>query len=275
MNEKLDSLLQEYQRHDNEIGKTLGSPADIEDISLCNEFYGHETPKEIVGLYMWRNGQSMEYKTPFCFRDLKFMPLADVESAYRAIVETYGEDDFWGVEIKKCFPFAECEGAFLCLDPESGKIVQISEGVDIFFNSFELMIDTCIEWVSQKGYNPFDEIPNESEVWEKHNPGLEIYLSDEDAYVPEDYLGGGDYPKSISGKVSHALTSKFEKGVAVLALEEYPFAQIICDLSLDILDEDNVDSIISVSLDLKVDKFIEDDGVWDGRFYVQSGVVGV
>lgn len=176
--DKLNELLTAYSKHSKSIEDELYPGLSIDEIKNQTNWFPYDVPEAIYDLYSWKSGQKIQTETPFMFRDMQIIDLNTAKTNYECFVKSYGQDNDWIVDVKRCFPFAECEGAHLTICSD-GKfpIVSIFEGVDIFFNSFESMLDTCIEWVNQDNFEYFDEIPNEHSIWKKHNPGLEIFAN--------------------------------------------------------------------------------------------------
>lgn len=84
--------------------------------------------------------------------------------------------------LEHSFPFAAFNGAWLVL-PCKGQnldrrlarpVISVLEGIDVHFYSLQLMVDTCVEWMSHPQYDPHDHLPEdvEMEIWRRHNPGI-------------------------------------------------------------------------------------------------------
>lgn len=170
---KLNELLDEYAVHAPNIRAELNAGLASEYIFEKTKWFPYELPSEILALYKWRDGQNLDTKTPFTFRDLQFVEIEKAQKNYESLISAYGQYDDCGIEVEKCFPFAECMGALLtiCCDGKF-KIVNLFEGVEVYFVSFESMLNTCIDWVSQKKFKFFNDIPNEEKIWSKHNPSI-------------------------------------------------------------------------------------------------------
>lgn len=142
-------------------------------------------PEELYTLYQWRNGTHPDCNFSL-FRDQLFLPLEEALKGYDEIihycveyVEELGNIDF-GVDLRRCFPFAGFEGSYYVLvcyptETEQRPIFGIFEGVERYFLSFELMLDTCIAWCQQGVIQDYGiELPQglELEIWKQYNPGV-------------------------------------------------------------------------------------------------------
>lgn len=146
-------------------------------------------PEEIYELYQWRNGCKRDISStecPFLFRDHKLLSLDEALAEYDELVECYTYESYendirdYGVDFKFCFPFAGFEGSLYTIacgrqyvtERSQHPIIEIFEGEGLLFYTFSSMLDTCIEWVQHPSYTEYGTPLNETEVWEKHNPGI-------------------------------------------------------------------------------------------------------
>ncbi len=142
-------------------------------------------PAELVALYGWREGQAREpwdERYPFWFRDYGFSSIVRAEQEYRSMMASYGTNPQDHEFLKHSFPFAAFNGGWLVLpckarhpnDPSQRSVVSVMQGVTVFFYSMELMVETCLDWVSNAAYAGNDHLPRaiELEIWKKHNPGI-------------------------------------------------------------------------------------------------------
>lgn len=176
---KLDDLLTGYSKCGDSIKESMLPGLSREEIKEKLSWFPYPIPEEVFELYEWHSGQDENAEIPFYFRDIQFIDIEFVKEVYELTLEAY-DDEFAdineSIDIKACLPFADSSGSVLTVYCDgSGKIVNIFEGIDAYFLSFEKMLDTCIEWVSQEGFDPFEEIPNEIDIWKKHNPTLEMF----------------------------------------------------------------------------------------------------
>jgi hypothetical protein len=150
-----------------------------------------ELPEEIVELYGWHDGQQDDAEFEpgsFVFRDNTFISLDRAVGEYGTMLRAYREPMAGidvGFDLEGSFPFATYEGSYhviVCgphrLDsPSPRPIVNVYQGIDLFFHSFESMLRTCIDWVrhpqwstEKGGLGAEDDI--EREIWLRHNPGV-------------------------------------------------------------------------------------------------------
>jgi hypothetical protein len=159
--------------------------SEIEDKTVHLPF---QLPEEIYELYQWRNGLRTdipENESPFLFRDQYLLSLDEALTNYEELLQGLSDESSenqirgYGVDLKFCFPFAGFEGSLYLIacgrqymtDKSQHPIIQVFEDISLFFYTFSSMLDTCIEWVQHPDYTEYD-IQNDSETWEKHNPGI-------------------------------------------------------------------------------------------------------
>ena len=116
---------------------------------------------------------------------MSFCSLARAEDEYASILSSYGWIPGRRGLLKYAFPFAEFNGGWYVM-PALGHpfnlslacpIISVFEGIDVYYYSLELMVNTCIEWVSHPEYSADGSLPHEIEleIWRKHNPGIFVY----------------------------------------------------------------------------------------------------
>ncbi len=141
-------------------------------------------PEEIYELYQWRNGCDHNF-APSLFRDQKLLTLDDALKEYEYLIEGYiyesDEDDIdiYQVDLKSCFPFAGFDGSIYTIscgkqyftDKSKLPIISVFEGIDLYFYTFDSMLDTCIEWVQHPSYRKYYAPLNQTEAWEKNQYG--------------------------------------------------------------------------------------------------------
>lgn len=177
---KLNTLIDLTRSQDPEVINLLPGLTSAQ-IARKTQDLPFELPEEIYQLYQWRNGLS-EGRNPFLFGDHCLSNLDETLETYHMLWEAYSdlvEDYNHIIDWQKCFPFADFEGSYLLLvcgdhmfkDRYPNPIICMFEGIDIYFVSFDKMLDTCIEW-SQQLFDKYGTPNNRLEIWKKHNPGV-------------------------------------------------------------------------------------------------------
>jgi hypothetical protein len=181
----LDALVYAYESNGLRVSKSLLPPLSQSDLEKQCSWFPGELPQEIISLYSWRGGQEQEAwdeEFPFWFRDNSFCSIDRAKREYKSMMETYGAYPEDHELLKFSFPFAAFNGGYYVL-PTKGQpfstnlkspIVSVLQGIDIHYYSMELMVSTCIDWVSHDKYQADHSLPEdiEMEIWEKHNPGI-------------------------------------------------------------------------------------------------------
>lgn len=183
---KLDKLLRLYEEKHYSLAKSLKPGLSEEEIKKKCTWFPVGLSKELLEIYTWRNGQigdPSEEKYPFWFRDNAFCSIERAKEAYDNIVKVYAEDNIPerdGVDLLKCFPFAEFNGECYLLPCSSQSMDNkhmrpvINQNGEIYYYSIDAMLDTVIDWVKCPEYKMFESLPEEIElkIWRKHNPGI-------------------------------------------------------------------------------------------------------
>ena len=100
------------------------------------------------------------------------------------MMASYGTfPDFYEL-LASSFPFAAFNGGWLVLPCKrqtldkrlQRPVISVFQGIDVYFYSLQLMVDTCVDWVSHPLYDPKEAagFPEalEMEIWRRHNPGI-------------------------------------------------------------------------------------------------------
>ena len=143
-------------------------------------------PESAIQLYEWADGHvdNEAHDNVIFFRDNTFISLSWAVNEYFQMQSTYGGSEasieLTGVEIERCFPISVNNGAWdtvVCgrhthdqrLD---NPIVQVFQGYDLYYNSVETMLRTCIAWVNSPEWRRFHGLPQviEQEIWARENP---------------------------------------------------------------------------------------------------------
>ena len=181
----LDNLLNAYESKGMHVSDSLLPPlSKSELIKRCSWFPG-ELPPEIISLYSWRAGQekdAWEAEFPFWFRDNSFCSVERAEHEYESMMESYGIYPEDHELLKYSFPFAAFDGSWYVF-PTKGQpfssslkapIINVLEGIEVYYFSIETMVLTCLDWVGHEKYDADGSLPEnvEREIWQKHNPGV-------------------------------------------------------------------------------------------------------
>ena len=168
---QLETLLSERGFPVDELNPGLSREAIAEKVAHLP----YPFPEELYQLYMWKNG-TQAGSALFLFRDQVFssidVALSDLESLQY-------------FEIEDAFPFAAFEGSYYVLPAQAyafnekleRPVVEVFEGVDVYFFSIEHMLDTQIAWIkegihAESDSSGFDRYERELKIWRKHNPGI-------------------------------------------------------------------------------------------------------
>lgn len=149
---------------------------------------GVEAPSALVELYAWRDGQSETAQAShdaFCFRDCPFLDLERALGELELVRRLYppAPDALpLGFELDRVVPFASLMGSTLAVvcgahtlpSPDPHPVVNLFQGIEVFFHSLESMTRTCIDWVRDPRWSPATHLPGDVEhrAWVLHNPGL-------------------------------------------------------------------------------------------------------
>lgn len=175
---KLDKMLAVLKSKRPNIDRDFLPGLSIDEIRKTTRELPFTFPTELEQLYMWRNGTRniwMNSAEPlFIFRDHSFLPLQDAIKERENIVKYYS--------VRDVFPFASNQGSYLVVSGQTfpyGKrferpVINIFQGMTIFFFSLPSMLDTVTEWTERNVHAPYEygsvDAKLEREIWSKHNP---------------------------------------------------------------------------------------------------------
>ena len=181
---KLERLLAAFETRSPGTGANLNAGLAEADIRRLSSWFPLPLPPEVVSLYKWRNGYMAprdSTQLPFTFRDSAFLPMESAQWQYASMMSTYGADSLSKTQLEACFPIAGLDGGWLVVPCRPNlfradlqtPVVSVFQGISVFFFSMEIMVETCIDWVSHPK-NSGLRMPEsvEMEIWDKHNPGL-------------------------------------------------------------------------------------------------------
>jgi hypothetical protein len=185
----LDELRLAMRERGRDVDRHLKPRLSREELLEQTQPLGLTVPEELVELYEWRNGQGEDAEMSqdaLIFRDNKFVDVAGALREYPLIQEYWGppEPDTleFGFDLRESFPFATYMGSSYVLvcgehtlaSPHPHPVVNVFQGVELFFHSLETMLRTCIDWVRHPAWGTDSDLPEdvELEIWLRHNPGL-------------------------------------------------------------------------------------------------------
>ena len=183
---KLNELLIAYSEKGIHLAEKMNPGLLEDDIKERTAWFPVDLCQEIIEMYSWKNGQIDDASTsesPFWFRDNAFCSIENAKVVYESVVKSYAKDNIPerdGIDLLRCFPFAEFDGNCYLLPCSSQSIDTkherpvINQNGEIYYYSIEKMLDTVIEWVKHPDYNQFSPLPDnvELEIWRKHNPNI-------------------------------------------------------------------------------------------------------
>jgi len=175
---KLDKMLAVLKSKRPNIDKDFFPGLSTDEIRKTTSALPFSFPPELEQLYMWRNGtRNILTNTAdplFIFRDHSFLPLQEAIKERENIVKYYSARDV--------FPFASNQGSYLVVSGQAfpyGKrferpVINIFQGITVFFFSLPTMLDTVTEWTERNVHRPYEygrvDAKLEREIWAKYNP---------------------------------------------------------------------------------------------------------
>ena len=185
LHRQLDRLLAAFESRGMHVSQSLLPGLTRAELDMKCGWFPGELVDEIVSLYGWRGGQgkdAWETEYPFWFRDNSFCSIERAEHEYKSMMETYGAYPPDHDMLKYSFPVASFNGGWYVIPTKSHyfnpllkrPVISVHEGVDVYYYSIELMVETCVDWVENENYTADGLYPEELEmrIWRKHNPGI-------------------------------------------------------------------------------------------------------
>lgn len=187
LNISLNNLQKAYEDKGERVTEELLPPLSEDQLRRECSWFPAQLPPQIIALYGWHNGQSSgawNAAHPFWFRDCAFLNIHLAKVAYQDMMSSYGKPEFatFEINLSTCFPFAGFNGGWYVLPCDGQRldsrfpfpIISVCQGVDIYYYSMELMVETCTDWVSQPDYPKTSKKSEETNliIWKKHNPGI-------------------------------------------------------------------------------------------------------
>jgi hypothetical protein len=183
--ELCDDLVTAYEAKGQAVSQNLSPGISESEYARAIGFDIQEIPPAVLKLYQWRNGcADEEAEALFLFRDNCFISADRGKEELNQIRNFYGADIEDRFDLHRVIPIAAFEGSVFAVvtgqhnfGPEfEHPVVSIFEGIDLFFSSIEAMVQTCIAWVAHPDWEPYDALPNDTEleIWQRLNPGVEL-----------------------------------------------------------------------------------------------------
>ena len=183
---QLDALQAAFETKGHQVSASLLPALQEPELRARCSWFPEPLPEELLALYAWRGGQAKDAwdePFPFWFRDCAFVSPERAAQEYASMMASYGQfADVKGL-LASCFPFAAFNGGWLVLPCKrqtldkrlERPVISVFQGIDVHFHSLQLMVDTCVDWVSHPQYDTQDAAlpePLEMEIWRRHNPGI-------------------------------------------------------------------------------------------------------
>ena len=185
---RLEELRMAFEAKGLHVSPSFLPPVDEASLRQRCTWFPAQLPEELITLYAWHEGQSSDAWSddgyPYWFRDCAFSSLKTAESEYKSMMDTYGAHPQDHDLLRCSFPFAAFNGGWLVLPCQEQKldirlkrpVISVMQGIDVWFYSMGLMIDTCIDWVAHPAYGHIGNsaLPEQEEmaIWRRHNPGI-------------------------------------------------------------------------------------------------------
>jgi hypothetical protein len=133
-------------------------------------------------LYTWRNGED-EQCTTSLFDEHHFLPLEVAIQEYNSLVSLYSEpDEDIEIDFNDVFPFAMFMGSYYAIYCGRNQlrglqypILRIFQGVELWFNNMETMIQTIDNWHAHGAYYQKTlDAGLKKHIWSNLNPNLPV-----------------------------------------------------------------------------------------------------
>ena len=179
--ERLEVLADAYALRGYDVRPNLLPGATAGELDEVEAALGVVLPASYRELYLWSAGVVDELGTAPClrFRDESLLPLPRVVQERDRLLEVY--DWFEPVDGRVVAPFASFQGSVLVVACGSQRLTSVVphpvisyfQGIDVHYDSIEATVETCIAWVAQEGWGPYDAAPNEMEIWRRFNAAVQ------------------------------------------------------------------------------------------------------
>lgn len=177
---RLEVLADAFGHHGYDVRSNLLPGATSDELAALEASLEVTLPAAYGELYRWSAGTVDERGTVprLRFRDEGLLPLSRVVEERDLLAEVH--DWFDGVDFGTLAPLAIYEGSVLAVacGPQSltslapHPVIAFFQGIDVYYDSIESMVETAIAWVSQPDWAPYDQAPNEIEIWRQHNRAI-------------------------------------------------------------------------------------------------------
>lgn len=183
---KLQALLDAYKAKGYAVETQLQPGLIKETIIEKTQWFPITLPESLIEMYQWHNGnQNWQEKYTYSFRDMSFISLETAKQEYENMLKTCNANSDL-IDLKTCFPFATYNQEWYVLPCAEQKlnteykmpVIEVFHDIKVYFYSLESMLDTCIEWVNQFGYETASNVSDEMIAWKKYNPGIDLHGND-------------------------------------------------------------------------------------------------
>lgn len=175
--ERLEVLAGAYAARGYDVRPNLLPGATVAELDAVESALGVVLPASYRQLYEWSAGVVDSSGTLPClrFRDEALLPLARVVEERELLLENYGW--FEDVDGRSVAPLAFYQGSILVVacGPQRmtsavpHPVISYFQGIDVYYDSIEAMVETTIAWVSHPDWRPYEAAPNEMETWRRCN----------------------------------------------------------------------------------------------------------
>lgn len=179
---RLDVLADAFGHHGYDVRSNLQPGATPDELAALEARLDVPLPSAYRDLYSWSAGTVDEWGTAprLRFRDEVLLPLSRVHEERDALAAVY--DWFDGVDFRTLAPLATYEGSTLAVACGPQGLTSLAEhpvicffqGIDVYYDSIESMVETTIAWVSQPNWAPYAQAPHEIEIWRQHNRAIQF-----------------------------------------------------------------------------------------------------
>lgn len=180
--ERLEVLADAYAAHGYDVRPNLLPGATVSELDAVESALGVVLPASYRELYGWSAGVVDSSGTLPClrFRDEALLPLSRVVEERGLLLDTYGW--FADVDGRTVAPLAFFQGSVLVVacGPQGRTsavphpVISYFEGIDVYYDSIEAMVETTIAWVVQPDWRPHEAAPNEMEIWRRCNVAVQF-----------------------------------------------------------------------------------------------------
>lgn len=180
--ERLEVLADAYTLRGYDVRPNLLPGATSAELHEVESALGVVLPASYRELYGWSAGVIDDLGTVprLRFRDESLLALSRVVEERDRLLDVYDWSE--SLDGRAVAPFASYQGSILVVacGPQGltsvvpHPVISYFQGIDLYYDSIESMVETCIAWVSQVGWAPFDAAPEEMEIWRRFNAAVQF-----------------------------------------------------------------------------------------------------